>query len=143
MAVPQPCLCLSSHLNSPSFISSAMASAVPISSMALVTLAPITSSVTTVTGPSIASIPRLKGKNNYEEQRNTMQGYCQMNGTWQYMIGEIPRLLSLLKTSSKRPRNTRRTWPNGTQYATRWKAQFDPPSRSTLCPTYMACLIAP
>lgn len=69
-----------------------MASADLISPMAPV--APVTSITgpsIAVAGSSIASIPKLKGKNNYEEWRNAMQGYCQMNGTWRYMIGEIPQ----------------------------------------------------
>lgn len=39
----------------------------------------------------IASIPKLKGKLNYEEWRNAMQGFCEMNGYWRYMLGQIPR----------------------------------------------------
>lgn len=39
----------------------------------------------------VASIPKLKGKSNYEEWRNAMQGFCEMNGYWRYMLGEIPK----------------------------------------------------
>lgn len=39
----------------------------------------------------IASIPKLKGKSNYEEWRNAMQGFCKMNGYWRYMLGQIPK----------------------------------------------------
>ena len=39
----------------------------------------------------IASIPKLKGKSNYEEWRNAMQGFCEMNGYWRYMLGQIPK----------------------------------------------------
>ena len=39
----------------------------------------------------IASIPKLKGKSNYEEWRNAMQGFCEMNGYWRYMLGQIPQ----------------------------------------------------
>ena len=42
----------------------------------------------------IASIPKLKGKSNYEEWRNAMQGFCEMNGYWRYMLGEIPKPIS-------------------------------------------------
>ena len=42
----------------------------------------------------IASIPILKGKSNYEEWRNAMQGFCAMNGYWRYMLGEIPKPVS-------------------------------------------------
>ena len=34
----------------------------------------------------IASIPKLKGKSNYEEWRNAKQGFCKMNG---YILGQI------------------------------------------------------
>ncbi len=71
-----------------------MASADFISPMA--PTAPVTSITgpsIAVAGPSITSIPKLKGKNNYEKWRNTMQGYCQMNGKWRYMIGEISQLI--------------------------------------------------
>ncbi len=59
-----------------------MASADFISPMALA--APFTSITgprIAVAGSSIASIPKLKSKNNYEEWRNAMQRYCQMNST--------------------------------------------------------------
>ena len=39
----------------------------------------------------IASIPKLKVKSNHEEWRNAMQGFCEMNGYWRYMLGQIPR----------------------------------------------------
>ena len=42
----------------------------------------------------IASIPKLKGKSNYEEWRNVMQGFCEMNGYWRYMLGEISKPIS-------------------------------------------------
>ena len=57
-----------------------------------------------VTGSSITSIPKLKGKNNYEEWHNAMQGYCEMNGTWGYMIGEI--LQPIKPTENKLEKNT-------------------------------------
>ncbi len=41
----------------------------------------------------IASIPKLKGKSNYEELRNAMQGFCEMNGYWRYMLRKIPKPL--------------------------------------------------
>ncbi len=67
-----------------------MASADFILSMApMAPVTSITSPSIAVAGSRIASIPKLKGKNNYEEWRNAMQGYCQMNGTWRYMISEI------------------------------------------------------
>ena len=37
---------------------------------------------------SIVSISKLKGKVNYEEWRNAVQGFCEMNGLWRYMLGE-------------------------------------------------------
>ncbi len=60
---------------------SPMAPAAPVTS--------ITGPSIAVAGSSIASIPKLKDKDNYEEWRNAMQGYCQMNGTWRYRIREI------------------------------------------------------
>ena len=39
---------------------------------------------------SVASIPKLQGKGNYEEWRNAVQGFCEMNGLWRYMLGQIP-----------------------------------------------------
>ncbi len=42
----------------------------------------------------IASIPKLKGKSNYEEWRNAMQGFCEVNGYWRFMLGEIPKPIS-------------------------------------------------
>lgn len=42
----------------------------------------------------IALIPKLKGKSNYEEWRNAMQGFCEMNGYWRYMLEEIPKPIS-------------------------------------------------
>ena len=44
----------------------------------------------------IASIPKLKGKSNYEERRNSTQGFCvcEMNGYWRYILGEISKLIS-------------------------------------------------
>ena len=43
----------------------------------------------------VASIPKLQGKANYEEWRNTVQGFCKMNGLWRYMLGQIPMPASL------------------------------------------------
>ena len=40
---------------------------------------------------SVASIPKLKGKVNYEEWRNAVQGFCEMNGLWRYMLGKIKK----------------------------------------------------
>lgn len=37
----------------------------------------------------VASIPKLKGKANYEEWRNAVQGFCEVNGLWRYMLGQI------------------------------------------------------
>lgn len=42
----------------------------------------------------IASISKLKGKSNFKEWRNGMQGFCEMNGYWRYMLGEIPKNIS-------------------------------------------------
>ena len=39
----------------------------------------------------IVSIPKLKGKSNYEKWRNAIQGFCKMNGYWRYMLGQIPK----------------------------------------------------
>ena len=39
----------------------------------------------------IASIPKLKRKWNYKEWRNAMQSFCEMNGYWRYMLGQIPQ----------------------------------------------------
>lgn len=43
----------------------------------------------------VASIPKLQGKANYEEWRNAVQGFCEMNGLWRYMLGEIKKPESL------------------------------------------------
>ncbi len=40
---------------------------------------------------SVASIPKLQGKTNYEEWRNAVQGFCEMNGLWRYMLGQIEK----------------------------------------------------
>ena len=65
--------------------------------------------VTSITGPriavagsSIASIPKLKGKNNYEEWCNAIQGYCQMNGKWRYMIGELSQPIEPAENKTKK-----------------------------------------
>ncbi|MCJ1344402.1 hypothetical protein MMC31_002605, partial [Peltigera leucophlebia] len=47
------------------------------------------SSITSQSFTGIASIPKLKGKENYE-WRNAIQGFCEMNGYWRYMLGQIP-----------------------------------------------------
>lgn len=39
----------------------------------------------------IASIPKLKRKSNYKEWRNAMEDFCEMNGYWRYMLGQIPQ----------------------------------------------------
>lgn len=39
----------------------------------------------------VASIPKPKGKANYEEWRNDVQGFCEMNELWRYMLGEIAK----------------------------------------------------
>lgn len=39
----------------------------------------------------VASIPKLQGKTNYEEWRNAVQGFCEINGLWRYMLGEITK----------------------------------------------------
>ena len=39
----------------------------------------------------VASIPKLQGKTNYKEWRNSVQGFCKMNGLWRYMLGEIKK----------------------------------------------------
>lgn len=44
---------------------------------------------------SVASIPKLQGKANYEEWRIAVQGFCEMNGLWRYMLGEINKPSSL------------------------------------------------
>ena len=38
---------------------------------------------------SVASILKLQEKVNYEEWRNAVQGFCEMNGLWRYMLREI------------------------------------------------------
>lgn len=40
---------------------------------------------------SVASIPKLQGKTNYEEWRNAVQDFCEMNGLWRYMLGQIEK----------------------------------------------------
>lgn len=39
--------------------------------------------------PSIILISKLKGKANYKEWHNAIQGFCKINKLWQYMLGQI------------------------------------------------------
>ena len=39
---------------------------------------------------SIASILKLQGKGNYEEWRNEVQSFCEINSLWRYMLRQIP-----------------------------------------------------
>lgn len=39
---------------------------------------------------SVVSIPNLQGKGNYEEWRKAIQGFCEINSLWRYMLGQIP-----------------------------------------------------
>ena len=45
----------------------------------------------TLSFTSVASIPKLKRKANYEKWCNIVQGFCEMNGLWRYMLGEIEK----------------------------------------------------
>lgn len=55
---------------------------------------------------SIALIPKLNSKANYEEWHNNVQDFCKMNELWWYMLGQIskPKLPSSLvgKKGNKR-----------------------------------------
>ncbi len=50
---------------------------------------------------SVASIPKLKRKANYEKWRNAVQGFCEINGLWRYMLGEIPKPKALSPPEGK------------------------------------------
>ncbi len=43
----------------------------------------------------IALIHKLKEKSNHKEWKNAIQDFCEMNGYWRYMLGEIPKPISL------------------------------------------------
>lgn len=46
---------------------------------------------------NIASISKLKEKSNYKEWHNFIQGFCQMNKYWQYMLKQIFKLTPFKK----------------------------------------------
>lgn len=50
----------------------------------------------------VALIPKIKGKANYEESCNAVQYFCEMNGLWRFMLGEIAKLKALSPPEGKK-----------------------------------------
>lgn len=42
----------------------------------------------------ITSIFKLKEKSYYEKWRNTIQKFCKINKYWQYILAQIPQLIT-------------------------------------------------
>ncbi len=54
---------------------------------------------------SVASIPKLQGKASYKEWRNAVQDFCEINGLWRYMLGEISKPAPLLTLEEDKVHN--------------------------------------